>query len=130
TCRMGEHVGAYLSAPGRGDSAAVWRRLPAIRADPWIVSAILRQTDGIGVGAALHPAQHRADPRGLQSQSDHAEAVSRRTEPDLRHTGSQQGHDRKYKIVGLATAGRYLRPAAGDPHLLQAARSRRRSLLA
>src|SRR6516164_60251 len=67
---------------------------------------------------ALHRAQHRADPAGVQSPSDHDEAVSRRTGPYFQDTRGQQGDYRQYKAVGLAAADGYLRAATGDPHLL------------
>jgi hypothetical protein len=54
-------------------------------------SALLRQTERPGTGEALHRAQHRADPAGVQSPSDHDEAVSRRTGPYFQDTRGQQG---------------------------------------
>jgi hypothetical protein len=59
------------------------------------------------------------DPAGLQSSSDHGEAVPGRTGPHLRDTRGQQGDHRQYQAMGLAAADGYLRAAAGDPHLLQ-----------
>ena len=48
--------------PAAAIVAAVRRRFPAIRRDPLGVPAILCQTERAGMGAALHPTQHRPHP--------------------------------------------------------------------
>ncbi len=60
--RVGESVGAYLrgSLPA-ALSLFVGGRLPAVRRDPDAVSAVLRETERTGTGAALHRAQHSSD---------------------------------------------------------------------
>ena len=68
--------------------------------DPGIIPARVRQTERAATGETLHRTQHRADPAGLQSPSDHSETVPRRTGPYLQDTRGQQGDHRQYTGCG------------------------------
>ena len=90
----------------------------AVRGGPSIIPARFVKPDELSgrspTSNAISP-----HPAGLQSSSDHGETVPRRTGPHLRNTRGQQGNHRQHQAMGLAAADRYLRAAAGDPHLLQ-----------
>src|SRR5262249_30426757 len=116
---VGELSGAQLPASRGSGAARLWRLLRAVRRSPSIISALVRQTRRTAAGEALHRTQYRLDPAGLQSPPGYGEAVPRRTGPYLPDTWGQQGNHRQYQVMGLAAADRYLRAAAGDPHLLQ-----------
>src|SRR5262249_14405839 len=102
--RVGEPPGPHLPASRGSDGARLRRLLAAVRRGPGIIPALLRQTERAAAGEAVHRAQHRVDPAGVQSPSDHDEAVSRRTGPYFQDTRGQQGDYRQYKAMGLAAA--------------------------
>ena len=98
------------------------------RAVPRTVRALLREAERTAVGVAIHSAQHRPHPGSLQPSADHGEAIPRGTGADLPVAAEQPRDHRQHPAVGLAAADGHLRATAGDPHLLQVPRCRRRSL--
>ena len=126
--RMGQCAAAHLPACHRRRGAGVRRLVRVRRGGPRAVRALLRQAQRAAVGSAVHPAEHRPHPRSLQPAADHGEAVSRGAGTDLPVAAGQQRHRQQHPAVGLAAADGHLRATAGDPHLLQVPRCRRRSL--
>ena len=78
--------------------------------------------------SAVHSAEHRPHPGGLQSSADRGEAIPGGTGAEFPVAAGQPRHHRQHPAVGLAAADGHLRATAGDPHLLQVSRCRRRSL--
>ena len=67
--------------PVAGGGAGLWQLLRAgSGVVPGAVSARVRETERAAAGEALHPAQHRPHPTGLQSPSDHGQTLPGRTE--------------------------------------------------
>ena len=86
---------------------------------PCAVPALLRQADRVAAGEALHRAQHRTHPAGLQSRPDRGQAVCRRTGLTSKTLEANQATIDNIRLWDWLPLIGYLRAAAGDPHLLQ-----------
>ena len=126
--RVRQHQAALGAPRHRGGVAGVRRRFRVWRSRPCPVSALLCQAERAAAGDAVHSAEHRSHPGGLQPRPDHGETVPRGAGSDLSVAARRQRDGRQHPALGLAAAARRLRATAGDPHLLPVSRRRRRSL--
>src|SRR4029077_14701934 len=116
--------------PRGGRTAAVRQLDRGLWAVSRAVQPLLREAERTAARDALYRAQHRLDAAGLQPAADRGEAVPGGGTTELRLARGQPPDRPQHPAVGLAAADEHLRPAAGDPDLLQIPRHGHRPLSA
>ena len=91
-------------------------------------AAPAREAERAGLRAPLHPAQHPHDPPRLRARPRPGEGLPRRGEPQRGRARAERPDHQEHPPVGPPAAAHDLRPAPGDPHLLQVPRRGQRPL--